>query len=423
MSAPATAVQVSFTAATLTGNHGGEAMLLAAMGRLRERVPDAAFNVFSYYPREDREGVDDPSVRVFSLTPLALVLRLVPLAVLLAGARRLGLGGAFPLFPADVRALAGSRVLVDLAGVSFVAGRERFLPYNVLTLVPAFLLGVPVVKAAQAMGPFPVGSNRLAAEPVLGRCAAVFARGERSFRFVRELLGPRPAVRRADDMAFLLESRDALARHEAPGLAPLLRRIAERRGSARSVVGLCPSSLLGARPKGGYVELVGAMVSELVAAGDLVVLFPNATRGTASAGPRNNDLHVIERVLEGLAPGVRSAVVAVEEDVHAFEILQVIQAVDLAVVSRFHAMVGALSLGKPTVVVGWSHKYLEVMEEFGLSEHVFDAREAALGRVLESLASFRSDLHGHRSRIGAKLEGVRASARRQIDLIADMMRP
>jgi colanic acid/amylovoran biosynthesis protein len=43
--------------------------------------------------------------------------------------------------------------LIDLAGVSFIDGREKFLPFNILTILPAMLLGVPVVKFAQAMGP------------------------------------------------------------------------------------------------------------------------------------------------------------------------------------------------------------------------------------------------------------------------------
>ncbi|MDP2956848.1 MAG: polysaccharide pyruvyl transferase family protein [Longimicrobiales bacterium] len=422
MSTPASALQVSFTAATLTGNHGAEAMLLAAMGRLRDRFPNATFNVFSYYPRADREAVSGASVRVFSLTPLALVLRLVPLAALLALLRRVGLGGLLRLFPADVRALARSRVQVDLAGVSFVAGRGRFLPYNTLTLLPAFLLGVPVVKGAQAMGPFTTPLNRRLARAFLARCDAVFARGERSLSFVRELLGAPPGVRRADDLAFLLEPRDGLARREAPGLEHLLETVESRRGGARSVVGLCPSSLLAARDPKGYVGLMAALAAELVGGGDLVVLFPNATRGRFDAGPRNNDLHTISQVLDAVHADVRAGVVSVEEDVHAVDILRVLQTVDLAVVSRFHAMVGALSLGKPAVVVGWSHKYLEVMEEFGLGEYVLDARETALPSVMASVDALRADLTGCRAHIAARLEGVRRSAVGQIDYIASKMR-
>jgi polysaccharide pyruvyl transferase WcaK-like protein len=281
---------------------------------------------------------------------------------------------------------------------------------------------VPVVKVAQAMGPFTTRLNRRLALEFLSRCDAVFARGERSLSFVRELLGAAPGVRRADDVAFLLEPRDVLTRHEAPGLGHLLETIEHRRGGARSVVGLCPSSLLAVRDPKGYPALMAALATELVTAGDLVVLFPNATRGRFDAGPRNNDLHAISQVLDALHADVRAGVVSVEEDVHAVDLLRVVQTLDLAVVSRFHAMVGALSLGKPAVVVGWSHKYLEVMEEFGLEEYVLDAREAELPSVIAAVNALRADLTGCRAHIEARLEGVRRSALGQIDFIADKMR-
>ena len=39
---------------------------------------------------------------------------------------------------------------------------------------------------------------------------------------------------------------------------------------------------------------------------------------------------------------------------------------DLVVASRFHAVVGALAQGRPTAALGWSHKYQELMNDFGV---------------------------------------------------------
>lgn len=41
--------------------------------------------------------------------------------------------------------------------------------------------------------------------------------------------------------------------------------------------------------------------------------------------------------------------------------------------SRFHAMISGLSTCTPTVVVGWSHKYREVLDDFGLAEFGMDS--------------------------------------------------
>ncbi|HSK47890.1 MAG TPA: hypothetical protein VLA05_07800, partial [Coriobacteriia bacterium] len=65
-------------------------------------------------------------------------------------------------------------------------------------------------------------------------------------------------------------------------------------------------------------------------------------------------------------------VLSVTGDMNAAALRKVLKACSAAAVSRFHAMVGALSEGVPVAVVGWSHKYLEVMKQFGLGEFVFD---------------------------------------------------
>ena len=38
-------------------------------------------------------------------------------------------------------------------------------------------------------------------------------------------------------------------------------------------------------------------------------------------------------------------------------------------------MIASLSIGVPTIVCGWSHKYFEVLKEFGLEQYVFDYRD------------------------------------------------
>ena len=63
-----------------------------------------------------------------------------------------------------LRPLLDADVVVDVAGISFVDGRGLpIVGYNVLMTALPLLVGTPVVKASQAVGPF-----RLAGQP-LGR--------------------------------------------------------------------------------------------------------------------------------------------------------------------------------------------------------------------------------------------------------------
>jgi polysaccharide pyruvyl transferase WcaK-like protein len=66
-------------------------------------------------------------------------------------------------------------------------------------------------------------------------------------------------------------------------------------------------------------------------------------------------------------------VVGVDADLSAGELRRLIGLGEVLVTSRFHAMISGLSTCTPTVVVGWSHKYREVLDDFGLAEFGMDS--------------------------------------------------
>lgn len=404
----------SIIAGTLYGNRGAQAMTETVVGHLREDDPHVRVSVFSYYPTDDRRILADPTVSIFSATPRALVLRLLPLS-LAFGALRLLLGPrALRLAPPDVRALGRSTALVDVAGVAFIDGREKFLPFNVLTLVPAWLLGVPVVKMSQAMGPYQGRLNRLAARMVLPRVRMVWARGRRTREHLEGSGIPGLTYAQADDIAFAHRSAYALTREGATAVDDLLAELG--RSTGRRVVGVCPSSVVAVRSRaqgGSYETVLTRLVTDLTAAGHQVVLFPNATRAVDTDGERNNDLPLVRRVLAAAGTGTGpGGPVAVDADVDATQIKRVIAACDVVVASRFHAMVGALSSAVPVLVLGWSHKYAEVMARFGLDDMVSDHSRlsaAELRAAVEDALERRGELSATiRDRLPEVLAGARA---------------
>ncbi len=409
----------SIIAATLYGNRGAEAMLETVVGSLRREDPDAVFHVFSYYPAADRRLLRDPRVAIKDSTPLALVAWLLPWS-LLFGLLRLVLGRrVFRFAPSAVRALSESRALVDLAGVAFIDGREKFLPFNALTLLPAMLLGTPVVKMPQAVGPFANPVNRLAARLILPRCRMVWARGARTHQYLANA-GFDVRFAQADDIAFNFDGAWALT--EEGG-----RRVRETRASIqrlssdpgiRGVIGICPSSVLAVQSRkrnGGYEEALARVLCGLASEGFGIVLFPNATRDAAGDAERNNDLPVMRRLhAAAQAAGLQRLPLLVDYDLNAAAIKEVIAACDVLLVSRFHAMVGALSLGVPTVVLGWSHKYAEVMARFGLDDVVMDYKALTSAQLIEAVRGVFTRRQQVRDQITARLPEVQASAARPV---------
>ncbi|MBN2848993.1 MAG: polysaccharide pyruvyl transferase family protein, partial [Coriobacteriia bacterium] len=412
---------IAIIAATVYGNRGAEAMLEATVGRLRDRLPDARFIVYSYYPERDRAIISDPSVTVRAATPKSLVVVHFPFALLLGLLRLVGLARAAARFtPAAARDLARADALIDLAGVSFIDGREKFLPFNVLTILPAMLVGVPVFKLSQAVGPFRTPVNRVASR-LLRSCRLVVPRGDVTLGHLREIDFPEARMQPAPDTAFAFEPRDSLSHEgeaEAGELAASLETLRQR---GTTVVGLCPSSVIAGHAVAqgwDYPGMLAEAAEAMIADGHAVVLFPNATRAESADRLRNNDLPIIRQVLERLDGRVDAGrLFGVSGDMSAAAIRSIVEQCECAAVSRFHAMVGALSVDVPVLVLGWSHKYLEVMAQFGLEEWAFDYSDhdtgAFLGR-LRALVEQRAELAGM---IAERRSAVRDAALGQFDAV------
>ncbi|MDY0340241.1 MAG: Coenzyme F420 hydrogenase/dehydrogenase, beta subunit C-terminal domain [Coriobacteriia bacterium] len=416
---------IAIIAATVWGNRGAEAMLEATIGRLRDRWPDARFIVYSYYPERDRELIDDPAVTVRSATPLSLVAVHFPFSSILGLLRLVGLARpASCIAPAAVRDLARADALVDLAGVSFIDGREKFLPFNVLSILPAMLLGVPVFKLSQAVGPFRSLPNK-AASRLLYCCKLVVPRGDVTLGHLQDVDFPAARTLPAPDTAFAFEPRDTLSREGEEAAASLAAALDALRQHDVTVVGLCPSSVIAghAIAEGwDYPGMLAKAAEAMIADGYAVVMFPNATRASSGDRLRNNDLPIIRQVMERLGDRVHDGrVLGVNGDMSAGAIRSIVERCDCAAVSRFHAMVGALSVDVPVLVLGWSHKYLEVMAQFGLEEWAFDYSDhdpdALIGR-LRALVDQRLVLA---RAIAQQRPAVRDAALAQFDTLCAML--
>jgi polysaccharide pyruvyl transferase WcaK-like protein len=384
---------VSIIAATISGNRGAEAMLTTTIGEIRNRYPDCRFNVFSYYPDKDRRLNRDAKIRVFSATPTSIVSVLFPFSIVFAFFKLPLLNKLQKLLPEALQALDQSDVLIDLAGVAFIDGREKFLPYNVLTLVPAFILNTPVIKFSQALGPFQHRLNRLLAKPTLKLCKQIFARGASTHEHLQSLklknLYPAPVA----DVAFRHRPEYSLSSENLHRVAELIERLQQER---RPLIGVCPSSVLAAKDlhdNGGYTESLTTLCDNLKKQGYAILLFPNATRHDLSPKLRNNDLPVIQKIAQRLTANGDSpgAVYAVDFDINTNGIKQLMPFCKTLMVSRFHAMIAALSAKQPVIVLGWSHKYKEVMDSFELGDLVYDFKQADMAAISDTIKSIIED--------------------------------
>ncbi|MCG7896809.1 MAG: polysaccharide pyruvyl transferase family protein [Candidatus Thiodiazotropha taylori] len=410
---------VSIIAATISGNRGAEAMLTTTIGEIRQRYPDCRFNVFSYYPEQDSVLNRDDRVTIYSATPLAIVALLLPFSILFALFKLPLLNKLLGIFPAPLQALDQSDVLIDLAGVAFIDGREKFLPYNVLTLVPAFLLNTPVVKLSQALGPFENPLNRILALATLKQCKQIFARGQGTHQHLQSLKLNNLFASPVADVAFRHQSDYNLSEESEREVAALAKQL---EAEQRPLIGVCPSSVLAAKQasdEADYSNSLSELCQQLLDRGYAILLFPNATRQSQGEKLRNNDLPVIQRIAQQLTHSSNGAgsLYAVDFDINTNGIKRLMSACRIVLVSRFHAMIAALSAKQPVIVIGWSHKYKEVMDSFDLGELVYDFKQAEMERILQSIVAITENDADVREKLHQHLPGIVESSAQQFEYL------
>ena len=338
-------------------------MLETVIACLPSSMGECRFDILTTYPEADAPKIPvGANARVVGLQPLRLALVEIPVAflALLARSIRLPLGW---VRARACRSILDSAVVVDVAGISFVDGRGIPITiYNSLMTGLSLLLGIPTVKAAQALGPFETQPNRLLAKIVLPRLAAVCARGARTRDHLDTLRLTN--VTNVADLAFSLD--------ESGELPPAVTDSLKELGGPFVVV--MPSSVVrGLYESSGadYVSAVSLLIRYIRESTGLgVVVAPHSYRVGHPEG-RMNDGPVCQQVAACFTDDPK--VIGIDEDLSAGELRHLIGMGDVLVTSRFHAMISGLSTCTPTVVVGWSHKYREVLDDFGLVDYGMDS--------------------------------------------------
>lgn len=379
-------------------------MLQAVIDNLPERIGACRFSVLTTFPDDDRAEVHDRSVTIVSLRPAEVAL-FWPLAALAGALRIVHLPWRWLCVTPALRHLRDADLVVDVAGISFADGRGvPIVVYNALMTSLPLLLGRPTVKASQALGPFKNPVNRTLAKLVLPRLRAVCARGDATERHLRDLRLSN--VQPAADLAFTMHMRpdQRLPRFDRP------------------TIGVAPSAVVdGYCSKAGvdYRALLGALIDDVVDGRDVdVVVFPHSSRRRVTGG-RMDDRPVARAVHAAVKRRERCRLV--DDPIGPVELRALIARCDLLVTSRFHAMVSALATTTPVLVVGWSHKYAEVLDEMGLVGFAADWRDADA----HALAARATDLFDRadevRALIDAALPAVIARSARNYEVMVSCM--
>ena len=97
----------------------------------------------------------------------------------------------------------------------------------------------------------------------------------------------------------------------------------------------------------------------------------------------------------------------------------ILKLTEFNITMRFHSMIGSLGAGSPCFVISWSHKYLEIMKEFGLEKYVIDGSDFNFQTHKKLIDKFIQDLVPNNSLVQQNLIRVKNLAEKNFDEIKE----
>ena len=393
--------QFVITAGAISGNKGTESMVAAVCRELFGKYPDCRIRLLSYYPRADRPLSHKYGIDILPGTPASLLLSTMPLAGLVWALRFFSILKALAERNPVIRALRNADMVFDMGGITFSDGREIYLPFNIITILPAILMNCRVIKLSQAMGPFSNALNRSTAAWILPRLHRIYARGDHTMAHLKEIGLTNIAL--AADLAFSLEA----PRGERSNKLSIF-------DNDRKTTGIAPSSVVYkyCRNRGiDYIDIMVQFVKALHQEFSLnVVLIPHSIK-KETRRLKNNDLPVIRAIESRVTPSPWLQVI--DADMEIAQMRSLIAECNFFFASRFHSMVSALSEKVPLIVCGWGHKYLEVLEQFDLSEFYVDYRQLDFNLISDTFRRVLLEENRIRAQIDRKIPEIVQSSRNQ----------
>lgn len=344
--------------------------------------------VFSYYPSKDAKlAGHNAQLTVHPGHPKHLAFQLIPALIL----NRLSPRLVPPSLKPHIEALSQSDVVLLIGGTTFADSMLFKVPWNVLSALPAYMLGKKTFFLSQTIGPFERAFNRIFAKWVFKRATAIHGRGRVSADHVRKL-GINHCEYRPD-LSFTMKiphiNEACSMHHELEAVISLISQ------SGKRPIGITPNSIVYSKAKGvgrDYIGFMANVIKTVNDAGYLPVLIPH-TYLKNSRAYHNNDRVLC---LEIMKRSTLDNIVFVDADLPADILRVLIGRMHILVASRFHSMVSALDMGVPPITFGWgAQKYTEVLAEFGVESLFRSYREIdedSFGMLFEASLANRDEL-------------------------------
>lgn len=382
-------------------NKGAEAMIISTISTLSQIISDTEFVIVANYTMDDVNKVKQYNAMILPYTSLrkrvidllsALLCRTVPLRcvhnILLKGNDKL-------------IAFSDTDLVIDISGFALT---DQFGLLSSLiycsNIVLSQLFRVPFVIYPQSMGPFSRISTKVLVKVFLPLADTVIVRGEMTKNYLDELgIDKKKNLYVCADTAFLFNSASSEQASE------IMQKHNIKRGE-NGLIGIVPNMEIYKRTKGMgneniYVKFLARICDVIQHELNASILFlPHRYK---------DDMRIINLIMESLDQ--TEQVYTINEDYSASELKALIGQMDLLIASRYHSAIAALSMRTPVMVLGWSHKYVELMTMIGHEDYVVDCRHVSYEELKEKVDEMWYDRAKIKQTLGERVPELEKSSR------------
>jgi len=260
-----------------------------------------------------------------------------------------------------------SNIVVDISGFASsdqYGWRKSASRLNEMFLAKA--AGNRILYMPQSWGPFNDFRTKFFTRFMLSQSEFVFAREKQSYDFLLNASCVKPEkLFLSPDIAFQFQAAK-------PDRAKNLLKKAGISIANDSLIAITPNMRIYERTLGkdgdnAYVKDLLQIINIFLSNTNCkIILMPHeATLNKA------NDFELCQTILKNIDG--RDRVFLFDGKKTAAETKAIIGLCDLLVASRYHSLIAALSMRVPSVVIGWSHKYDDVMREVWLEKWIVDS--------------------------------------------------
>lgn len=385
---------------------GAEAMLMTVRETVRQALPDAVFCVPVYRPSEFE------AMQAHGFIPILYRSDSRWDRIATALRATLGLLDTRPIDPADLgrdyvaNPFRAASIVIDISGFASgdqIGWRKAFGRWRDHRAARA--AGARCIFMPQSWGPFRHPAVRLFTRHMLRNADLIFAREQQSYDDLLSLAAIDPRrVFLVPDIAFHLPAaspeagRTLLARYGVKDFSRPLIGITPNRQIYRRMAGQAADN--------AYLRLLCRILRYFLQETEAtVVLIPHEIE---------TDDRLLCQILCGQV-GPHDRLVQLTGTESAADVKSVIGHLEFLVASRYHSLVAALALTVPAVVLGWSHKYEDLLHRAGLESWGIDLtrqpEDVAYRLVLDAWAR-RGEI---RARAQETVPEIRSDSRRALD--------